>query len=141
MGRILALDMGEKRIGVALSDALGILASPLTVIQTKTEKEDLETILGLVRQYEVERIVLGLPRSLDGSLGREAEKVMAFAGLLSQQVGVPVDTWDERLTTVAAERALREMGASPARKKALRDALAASIILQGYLERLRASRA
>jgi len=135
----MGLDVGDKRIGVALSDPEGVLASELTTISSKGEEADLEAILKLVRQHGVERIVVGLPLSMDGSIGQQAEKVLAFSRLLAQRMNIPVDHWDERLSTVAANRAMVEAGVKPAKRKARRDSLAAVIILQTYLDRHRLS--
>lgn len=127
---ILGLDVGEKRIGVALAD--GLIAIPLTVINRAGEEIDLERVLALAQEHGVERIVVGLPRSLDGSIGRQAERVLDFSRALSQHV--PVDTWDERLSTVAAERLLLDTGMKREKRKEKRDAMAAAIILQAYLD-------
>ena len=135
--RTLGLDMGERRIGVALSDPEGILASPLTVINSKGTKADIETILDLISQYDAKCIVVGMPRSLNGSLGRQAEQVQSFIHKLSQHVEIPIDTWDERLSTVAAEKLLRETRRPGSKKKAQIDSAAAAFILQGYLDRMR----
>ena len=130
---ILGLDVGEKRIGVALAD--GLLAIPLSVIDRTGEAADVEQLLALAREYGAERIVVGLPRSMNGSIGRQAEEVLAFSGALAQHVDIPVDTWDERLSTVAAERLLTDTGMKRERRKGKRDAMAAAIILQAYLDR------
>ena len=130
---ILGLDVGEKRIGVALADEL--LAIPLTVIDRAGEEADMERVLALAEEHEVKRIVVGLPRSLDGSIGRQAERVLAFSRVLSESTDVPVDTWDERLSTVAAERLLSDAGVKREKRRARRDAMAAAIILQAYLDR------
>ena len=135
--RVLGLDIGEKRIGVALSDPQGLLASALTIIERRDSAADIQAILNLVEKHGVERIVIGLPRSLNGSIGQQAEKVQAFSKMLGQKVDVPVESWDEWLSTVAAERLLIEVGARRAKRKKHRDAIAASFILQGYLDRLR----
>ena len=135
--RVLGLDVGESRIGVALSDPLGMMASALTVIGVKSTESAIQEILGLVAQYEVERIVVGLPRSLDGSIGKQAQSVLDFVELLSQRTSVPVATWDERLSTVAAERVLLEAGTKREKRRQHRDAVAAAIVLQAYLDRER----
>lgn len=135
--RTLALDIGERRIGVALSDPQGILASPLTVLTRAELRADVEAILNLVRQYEVDHIVVGLPRSLDGSLGHQAKQVQAFVHKLSQHTEVSIDTWDERLSTVAAEKMLKEVGGKRAKGGKQVDAAAAALILQSYLDRMR----
>lgn len=122
---------------MALSDPQGWLASPLLVLERKGGEADLKTIADLARRYEVVRIVVGLPRSMDGSLGEQAKRVQAFIEQLSGQVEVPVEAWDERLSTVAAERLLREAGWRGQSNKTRRDAAAAALILQGYLDSLR----
>ncbi len=136
----MGLDVGEKRIGVALSDLGGTLAYQLTTISSEGEDAALEAILNLARQNEVERIVVGLPLSMNGSVGRQAEKVLAFSRKLTQRTSIPVDHWDERLSTVAADRAMAEAGLKRAKRKARRDSLAAVIMLQAYLDRHRLSR-
>ena len=129
---ILGLDVGEKRIGVALAN--GLLAIPLTVIDITGEESDIEQLLALAREHGAERIVVGLPLSMNGSIGRQAESVLAFSRSLSEHVDIPVDTWDERLSTVAAERLLLDSGMKREKRKGKRDAMAAAIILQAYLD-------
>jgi len=131
---ILGLDVGDKRIGVAFAD--GLLAIPLTVIDRAGEGADLERVLALAEEHGVKRIVVGLPRSLDGSIGRQAERVLSFSSALSESTDVPVDTWDERLSTVSAERLLLGAGVKRDKRRARRDAMAAAIILQSYLDRV-----
>jgi putative Holliday junction resolvase len=131
----MGLDIGEKRIGVALSDVLGIMAGALTVIERTTDKVAVQQIVDLARKNEVECIVVGMPRSLDGSLGKQAQAVQSFVDLLKKGIDIAVVTWDERLSTVAAERALLETGMKRDKRKKHRDSLAASFILQGYLDR------
>jgi putative Holliday junction resolvase len=106
--RILALDVGDSRIGVAMSDPEQIIASPLTVIARDEDSSAIEAIIRLVSQYDVKRIVVGMPYSLDGSVGRQADKVKDFVDKLSQRINTGIDLWDERLSTVAAERLLSE---------------------------------
>jgi putative Holliday junction resolvase len=132
--RSLGLDIGDKRIGVALSDPGGILASPFTIIDRRDESLDIETIIGIISQKQVERVVVGLPWSLDGSLGRQAEKVKEFTQKLCRHTQVPVEYRDERLTTVMAERLRRVAGSKKSREKVRYDAQAAALILQGYLD-------
>lgn len=133
--RSLGLDMGDKRIGVALSDPLGILASPLLVFEHKDDATDIETILQLVRRYRVEHIIIGLPQSMDGKIGPQAEKVKSFTEKLKQQSLIPVEFRDERLTTVIARRLMEEAGIKKVGKgkKIEYDAAAAAIILQSFL--------
>jgi putative Holliday junction resolvase len=131
--RVLGLDIGDRRIGVALSDPQGILASPLTVINRREESLDIEAIADIINRQQVGQVIVGLPLSLDGGLGQQAEKVRDFARKLGEQVEVPIDFRDERLTTVLAERLVQASGSKKA-KKLGHDAQAAAIILQGYLD-------
>ena len=129
--RILGLDIGDKRIGVALSDPQGILASPFTIINRRNEAADIQAITDIVSLHQVERVIAGLPRSMDGSLGGQAEKVKAFVESLRSQTRTPVEFRDERLSTVSARRLIRD-----AKNKKVKhdDAIAAAIILQCYLD-------
>ena len=129
--RSLGLDIGDKSIGVALSDPQGILASPFRIINCQNETADIEAIIDVINQHQVERVIAGLPRSMDGSLGGQAEKVRAFVHKLCSQTKVPVEFRDERLSTVSAKRLMR--GAKN-RKVRHDDAIAAALILQGYLD-------
>jgi putative Holliday junction resolvase len=129
---ILGLDVGEKRIGVALAE--GLLAIPLTVIDRRVKKTDMELIMALVEEYRAERIVVGLPRLMNGDIGTQAEEVLSFSGALAEHVDIPVDTWDERLSTVTAERLLIDTGMKRKKRKGKIDAMAAAIILQAYLD-------
>ncbi len=133
--RALGLDFGEKRIGVAISDSLGIMASALTVIEGKAEDAAIKQIIALAEEHEVECIVIGLPRSLDGSLGPQAQKVQSFVESLTGYTDLPLVTWDERFSTVDAERVLAEAGVKRDKRKKHRDSVAAAFILQGYLDR------
>ena len=134
--RVLGLDIGDKRIGVALSDAEEILASPLDTIIRDNDGEAVDIILELASRYEVQRIVVGLPYSLDGDIGDQARKVMFFIDEISKRTDTEIKTWDERLSTVAAERLLLEAGVKKNIRKQQRDAAAAAFILQGYLDSL-----
>jgi len=135
--RLMGLDIGDRRIGVALSDSLRIMAGALTVVERVTDDAALKQIIDLARENEAERIVVGMPRSLDGSLGKQAQAVQSFVDLLKRRTDIPVVTWDERLSTVAAERTMLEVGMKRDKRKKRRDSLAAAIILQGYLDRER----
>ena len=135
--RLLGLDVGDRRIGVALSDPEGRLASPLTTLERGKSGSEFEAILELIRNREVGCIVVGLPRSLSGQIGPQARKVEKFIEALSRQTSVPVRTWDERFSTAAAERALAAAGRRRKELKKRRDAAAAAIILQDYLDQLR----
>lgn len=119
---------------MALSDPEGILASPLTIIDRQDEAQDLESITSLISQHGVGRVIVGLPLSMDGSRGSQAEKVMAFTEKLRGAASVPVEYRDERLTTVAAGRLLHQAHNGKKRKRARDDAAAAAIILKGYLD-------
>ena len=133
--RILGLDLGEKNIGVAVSDELGWTAQGLESIRSKGKiKEDLDKIDSVVQKYEVEKIIIGLPRNMDGSYGPQAQKALKFAELIKKRSGLPVETWDERLSTVAAQRLLIEADVSRKKRRSVVDQMAASIILQGYLD-------
>ncbi len=132
--RSLGLDIGDKRIGVALSDSESILASPFTIIDCRNERQDIEAIIHIINQHQVRQIVVGLPRSMDGSIGKQAEKVKAFVQSLSGHTEVPVEFRDERLTTVSAKRLMQAASTKKARRKDRDDAVAAALILQGYLD-------
>ena len=129
--RSLGLDIGDKRIGVALSDPQGILASPLTIINRRDDRADIEAIVNIVSQNQVGRIIVGLPLSMDGTIGVQAEKVKAFTQQLSNHTEVPVEFRDERLTTVSAKRLMQTVRKT---RKTRDDAVAAALILQGYLD-------
>lgn len=134
MARSLGLDIGDKRVGVALSDPHGVLASPLTIIHRQDEAADFEAIVNIINLHQVGRIIVGLPRSMDGTLGKQAEKAKAFVDRLISHIKVPLEFRDERLSTVSARRLMREAGAKKTRGKAHDDAAAAAVILQGYLD-------
>jgi len=129
--RSLGLDIGDRRIGVAMSDPGGILASPLTIINRTDEKSDIDVILALVDQNQVGVVVVGLPLSMNGSIGPQAEKVQDFARQLSKHLEVPIEFRDERLTTVDARRIIKMNRKS---RKTKDDAMAAALILQSYLD-------
>ncbi len=132
----LGLDIGEKRIGVAIAE--GMLAVPLTVMERAGEEADVRRILALAEEHGAKLIVVGLPRSLDGSIGQQAERTLAFSQALSEHTDIPVESWDERLSTVAAERLLLQAGMKREKRRARRDAMAAALILQSYLDSRRA---
>ena len=134
--RSLGLDIGDRWVGVALSDPGGILASPLTIIDRRDERQDIEAIIDLINQHQVGQIVVGLPISLNGSIGKQAEKVKAFVERVSSQTQVPVEFRDESFTTVSAKRLMQTARGKKARRKARDDAVAAALILQGYLDEI-----
>ena len=133
--RILAIDLGEKRIGLAISDALGITAQGLPTIQVKNEQEICPKIMETINERNVTQLVFGLPKNMNGTLGPQAKKVQECAQKLKQLSGLPVDFEDERLSTVRAEQVLLEADTSRAKRKKVIDKLAAVIILQSYLAR------
>jgi putative holliday junction resolvase len=133
MGRVLGIDVGDRRIGLALSDSGGILASPLTIIEHTTEKSDIDAILKVAQEREAERIIVGLPRLMNGDIGPQAKKVQAFTEAMRSNISIPIEYRDERLTTVTAQRLHQETGKK--KKGIIRyDAMAAAVILQDYLE-------
>lgn len=134
MPRVLGLDYGERRLGFAVSDAGGIISMPLTVVLVSGSANALAEVERLVRETGAERLVVGLPLNMDGTAGPKAAEVKAFVEALQPRVGVPVDTWDERLTTKSAHDVLLEANASRKRRKEVVDKLAAQIMLQGYLD-------
>ena len=132
--RVLALDMGDKRVGVAISDPSQVLARSLKVIQRGSPQGDFAAVSHLVEEHEVERVVVGYPRSLDGTVGEQAEKVERYAEGLAKALDVPVVLWDERFSTVSAERLMREAGLRGRKRRERVDAVAAAVILQDYLD-------
>ena len=132
--KILGLDYGEARIGVAVSDVLEMLASPLDTISEKDRALQLEKTALVVKENSVEKIVVGYPKRMDGSLGHRAEYTEAFAKDLSEMTGVPYVLWDERLSSTEAHNILALGGVSGKKRKTKVDKIAAVIILQGYLD-------
>jgi len=132
--RILGLDVGDVRIGVAVSDPLKIIARGLDFIKRTTVKEDVEAIRELVDEHEAEEIVVGLPKMMSGEIGIQAQKVQDFAESLRAVIEIPIVMWDERLSTVAATRVLIEADMSRKKRKKVVDKVAAALILQGYLD-------
>jgi len=134
MKRLLGLDVGDKTIGIAVSDELGLTAQGVTVRHRQALAADMAYLRELVERYGAASIVVGLPKNMDGSIGPQARKTLAFIARLRQACNVPVIEWDERLTTQQAERVLLAADASRRRRKQVRDQLAAQLILQTYLE-------
>ena len=132
--RILALDVGDKRIGVAVGDLLGILASPLIAIERTSDSKAIDTILEIADEQEVGEIVVGLPISLSGGYSDQTKSVAAFVRKLEARSPVPVNTADERYSTVEAERLLSQSKPQRARSRGEIDAAAAAVILQSYLD-------
>lgn len=132
--RILGLDIGDKTIGVALSDPLGITAQGITTIKRKNTEKDIAELKSICEKYNVELIISGLPKNMNGTLGHQSEKVINFCGVIERDINLPIKMWDERLTTVAANRAMIEGNLSRAKRKKIVDKMAAIYILQGYLD-------
>ena len=133
--RVMGIDHGQARIGLALSDPTGLLAAPLQVLERRRRlKQDLKQIAKLVEEHGVSAIVVGMPFEMSGEVGKKAKEVRQFIRNLATHVEVPIHEWDERLTTVAADRALDTMEVRGGRRKELVDQMAAAVILQGYLD-------
>ncbi len=132
--RVLAIDHGTKRMGVAASDELGILAQPLEFIPADPFDKFLVRLKEILRDRKIEQILVGMPRNMDGSYGPQALKVQDFVAVLKKSVLQPIKTWDERLTTVQAAGALRASGKKAKQQKGKVDAAAAAVLLQGYLD-------
>lgn len=132
--RIMGLDVGEKTIGVAVSDELGLTAQGIEVIRRGKLEDDLQRLAEIISEYSIEEIVVGLPKNMNGSLGPRAEWVMEFVEILNSNFEVNTNYWDERLTTVAADRTLIEADVSRKKRKKVVDKIAAILILQGYLD-------
>jgi putative Holliday junction resolvase len=135
--RIMGLDIGDRTIGVAVSDLMGLTAQGVKTIKRVGKKKDIEELKNIIKEREVGKIVSGLPKNMNGTLGPQGEKVLKFCELLKEETGLEIEFWDERLSTVAAERSLLEGDISRTKRKKVIDMLAAVIILQGYLDRQR----
>ena len=134
--RILGLDIGQRTIGVAISDPLGFTAQGITTIRRKNKSEDINELKKICQEYSVEKIVIGLPKNMNNSIGFAGEKILEFSEMIKEEVCSEIEMWDERLTTVAAHRAMLEVDMSRAKRKKIVDKIAATYILQGYLDRL-----
>ncbi|HLQ32677.1 MAG TPA: Holliday junction resolvase RuvX [Chloroflexota bacterium] len=133
MGRLMGLDLGEKRIGVAVTDVQQTMAFPERVLERRSAKADRQALAALVGELEIDRVIIGLPLSMEGEFGPNAERARSFGQYLARALRVPVDYQDERLTTVEAEERLRASGLSPAERRQRIDAAAAAIILEDYM--------
>jgi putative Holliday junction resolvase len=139
MIRIMGLDFGSKTVGVAVSDPLGLTAQGIEIVRRTSEnklRKTLARIEALVQEYQVTSIVLGFPKNMNNTIGERAEKSLAFKEMLERRTGLPVIMWDERLTTVSANRTLMESGVRRENRKEYVDMIAAVYILQGYLDSL-----
>lgn len=132
--RVLGLDVGARRIGIAVSDALGITAQGLDTLHRRNKKHDMAHLKRVINDYSVKEIVIGLPLRMSGAEGTQAEKIRAFAEDLRKRFGLPIHFWDERLTSVEANRLLRETDLSIEKRGKAVDRMAAILILQGWME-------
>lgn len=139
VGRVLAVDLGSKRTGIALSDPTGTIASPLETVESTGARRAAAHIAELCGRHDVETVVVGWPRNMDGSFGKAAREAEAFAERLRAVLRIPVELWDERLSSAAAERTLIEAGVRREERRRARDRVAAAVILQGYLDARRKS--
>lgn len=137
MARVLAVDWGERRIGLAVSDPAGVIPTGLDTVQARGFDDGVGRVARVAREHEVERIVVGLPLLMSGARGEAAETAERFAEALGARTGLPVDTYDERLTSALSERRLRETGQRPSRVRGRVDQGAAIALLESYLSRLR----
>jgi putative holliday junction resolvase len=133
LARLMGLDLGEKRIGVAVTDLQQTMAFPERVLRRHSAKVDRQTLAALIAELHVDRVVIGLPLSTNGEFGPNADRAQSFGQFLARAVRVPVEFQDERLTTVEAEERLRDSGLSPAERRERIDAAAAAIILEDYM--------
>jgi putative Holliday junction resolvase len=133
-GRVLALDLGKKRIGLAISDGLGITAQGLATLHRRNKRTDLAALAALIKDRGVTQILMGNPLNMSGAEGRQSQWTQEFAGELEKHTGLPVKLWDERLTTAEASRVLRESGIGIEKRAAAVDRLSAVILLQSYLD-------
>ncbi|MBI4949765.1 MAG: Holliday junction resolvase RuvX [Deltaproteobacteria bacterium] len=132
--RIMGLDVGKKTIGVAISDENSITAQPLKTIKRASRDKDMEELKGIIRAFDVSSVVVGLPVNMDGTYGPQSETVLKFIETVKAETGLPVEPWDERLSTMAVTKVLIEGDISRQKRKEVVDKLAASYILQGYLD-------
>jgi putative Holliday junction resolvase len=138
--RIMGLDIGTKTIGVAISDELGITAQGLKTIKRKTKEDDFDELQSIISQFQIEKIVVGLPKNMDGSLGKQAEFVFGWIEEHKKKIEIPMETWDERLSTVEASKTLLKADLSRKKRKGVIDKVAAVLILQGYLQQIRSQK-
>lgn len=134
--RILGLDIGSKTIGVAMSDPLGWTAQGITTIKRTKKEKDIEEIKRICNENLVETIVIGLPKNMNGTIGESGERILEFSEEIKEATNLKIEMWDERLTTVAAHRAMLEADLSRQKRKKIVDKIAATYILQGYLDRI-----
>lgn len=133
-GRIMGLDIGDRTIGVAVSDLMGMTAQGVKTIKRTSKKNDIEEIKQIIKEKQVNLIVSGLPKNMNGTVGPQGEKVKKFCELIKEEIDIEIEFWDERLTTVAAEKTLITADVSRKKRKNVIDMMAAVLILQGYLD-------
>ena len=133
-GRVLAIDYGSRRIGIAVSDPLGITITQLPAIRREGDRKDIEAIANIAAEYEVSSVVIGLPIHTDGTEGVQAARAKSFGAKVAERLNLPVMPWDERLTTAQAERCLIDAGMRREKRKEARDSLAAALILSSALD-------
>jgi len=138
--KILCLDIGTKRIGVAISDPMGITAQALSTIRREDDEGVASSIKRLLQEEAVKEVIIGLPLNMDGSRGPQADKAVSFADFLSRKIGIPIKMWDERMSTLQVERIMIKAGTSRQKRKRKIDQLAAQVILQSYLNSRSAER-
>jgi putative holliday junction resolvase len=134
--RILGLDVGDKTIGIAVSDPLGYTAQGIDTIRRRNLEYDINEIIKFYEEYKCNTIVVGLPKNMNGTIGPSGEKILGFCDEIKKSLDCKIEMWDERLTTVAAHKAMLEADLSRAKRKKLVDKIAATYILQGYLDRI-----
>ena len=130
----MGLDVGSRTIGIAISDELGLTAQGLKTLKRKSKEDDLREIAAIILQFQISKIVVGLPKNMNGTLGKQAEDMLGWVDVLKDRTQLPVETWDERLSTVGASKVLLEADLSRRKRKKVIDKLAAVLILQGYLD-------
>lgn len=132
----MGLDVGDKTIGVAVSDLLGFTAQGITTVKRESPEKDLQQLASLCSEYQVEKIIVGLPKNMNGTLGPQGEKAVDFMGVLREDLNIPVEPWDERLSTVSAQKVLIQGDVRRKKRKTVIDKMAAVLILQNYLDSL-----
>ncbi len=135
--RIMGLDIGTEKIGVAISDELGLTAQGLKTIEVKSKGETFKELDKIIKSFNIEKIVIGLPKNMNGTLGSQAQKILKWIEEFKGHTNLPIETWDERLSTLEASRVLLKADLSRKKRKRVIDKLAAVIILQGYIDRLK----
>lgn len=131
------MDIGSRKIGVAISDELGVTAQGLKSIEIKSKDNAFEELVDIIKNFKIDKIVIGLPKNMDGSIGRQAEKVLKWIEEFKSKINLPIETWDERLSTVEASKLLIKADLSRKKRKHVIDKLAAVLILQGYIDQIR----